>query len=424
MIDFFKNTVFAVDSRKIVPGSVFVALKGERTDGHLYVKEALEKGAKMAVVEKEVDAPPEKLYMVRSTLDFLAQIAREKLYANKPLVVGITGSNGKTTTKELLFKLLEPFGAFRNAGNLNTEVGLPLSILNDYSGERIVILEMAMNKVGDIAKLCHIARPRISVLLNVGTAHRGIAGGDEAILNGKLEIVENMEPNGTAVVLSDERLVSRLKSKNFVTFGHEKGDYHLISYSYSSFETVARYVLKSRTVELKLPRIWNVGQLTNLAAVFAVVDLLGFEIDIERLKDFTPVSGRFNCIECKGVYVFDDCYNASLESFRVAVDTLKKVGKRTFAVVGSIKEQGIFSKQTHLQLGGILDQLDGVIVYTKDPEVEVMSSSKEILRSSSVEEIVETLCTVLTKGDALLFKASRAVEMEKVLQRFLEVYGC
>ncbi len=424
MIELLHNATFVIDSRKIVPGCVFVALKGEKTDGHLYVKEALEKGAKLAVVEKNVDAPLDKLLVVPSTSNFLVHAAREKLLRSNPLVIGITGSNGKTMTKEIIFHLLEPLDAFRNAGNLNTEIGLPLSILNDYSGQRIVILEMAMNKVGDIAKLCEIVKPKIAVLLNAGTAHRGIAGGEEAILRGKFEIIENMMLDGTAVVLEDERFVSKLVGKNFVTFGYLKGDYQLLSFEYFGLKTRARYSLRKTNVEVELPYVFNVGQLTNLAAAFAVVDTLGFHINIERLKNFTPMSGRFKCVECKGVYVFDDSYNASLESFQVAVDTIKRIGKRTFAVVGSIKEQGVFSEKTHLELGRILEQIDGVFVYTKDHEIEVMRCSKEILRTSDIERIVDSLCRVLTTGDAVLFKASRAIEMEKVLQRFLEVCGC
>ncbi|AEH51857.1 UDP-N-acetylmuramoyl-tripeptide--D-alanyl-D-alanine ligase [Pseudothermotoga thermarum] len=424
LLDLFENTTFVIDSRKVVPGCVFVALKGEKTDGHLYVREALEKGAKLAVVEKQVDAPSDKLVFVPSTVDFLAQLASYRLSKHNPLVIGITGSNGKTTTKEILFKLLENYGPFRNEGNLNTEIGLPLSIINGYLGQKIVILEMAMNKVGDIAKLCQVARPRIAVLLNVGSAHRGVAGGDEAILRGKLEIVENMAVDGTAVVLDDERIVSRIKGKNCVTFGYLKGDYQLISFEYKNLKTITVYSAKGKILKVELSNIWNTGQLTNLAAVFAVLDLLGLEVDLKKLEEFDFVPGRFKLVECKGIYIFDDCYNASLESFKVAVDTIKKVGKRAFAVVGSIKEQGEFSNQTHLELGKILEQLDGVIVYTKEPEIEVMKCSKEILRTSIVDEIVQKLSDILKAEDAVLFKASRAVEMEKVLQRFLEVLKC
>jgi len=237
----FENAKFVIDSREAFEGCVFVALKGERTDGHLYVRQALERGARLAVVERDVDAPKEKLYFVKDTKHFLQEMAAQKLATYEPRIVGITGSNGKTTTKEMIYHCLGEELAFRNPGNLNTEIGLPLSILNDYLGQPHAILEMAMNKVGDIATLCQIARPHVSVLLNVGTAHRGVAGGDEQILRGKIEIVENMREDGIAIVHSDPKILGNLKSKRFLTFGLRSGDYKLVSYDYEELSTKARY---------------------------------------------------------------------------------------------------------------------------------------------------------------------------------------
>ncbi|MCS7174348.1 UDP-N-acetylmuramoyl-tripeptide--D-alanyl-D-alanine ligase [Pseudothermotoga sp.] len=414
----FENAKFVIDSREAFEGCVFVALKGEKTDGHLYVNEALGKGAVLAVVEREVDVPKEKLFFVRNTRIFLQELAAQKLSRYNPTIVGITGSNGKTTTKEMIYKCLDSGLAFRNPGNLNTEIGLPLAVLNDYEGQKYAILEMAMNKPGDITTLCRIAQPHVAVLLNVGTAHRGVAGGTEQILTGKLEIVQNMHKDGIAIVHSDQRILERIKERNVITFGFQKGDYYLDNYTYESLSTVAFYRTPNGSKVLRFSTIFNVGQLINVAAVLAVFDVLKLEVDLSKLENFVPVTGRFKVQQIEGVYIIDDTYNASLESFKVAVETLKKLGKKTYAVVGSIKEQGSFSEETHKELGKILEQLDGVFVYNIDHEIDTMECSKIVLRSDQPDVIVSKLRSLLNPKDAVLFKASRAIAMENVLKLF------
>ncbi len=415
----FENAKFVIDSREAFEGCIFVALKGERTDGHYYVREALEKGAALAVVERPVDVQKEKLYFVEDTRLFLQELAKQKIVKHEPKIVGITGSNGKTTAKEMIHHCLGEEIAFRNSGNLNTEIGLPLSILNDYRGQPYMILEMAMNKPGDIATLCRIAQPHVSVLLNVGTAHRGVAGGDEQILKGKLEIVENMRENGIAILHNDPRILERVRSRDFVTFGFQSGDYRLTSYVYEGLSTRAWYETPKGVHQLRFSTIFNVGQLVNIAAVLAVFDVLDLRVDLTKLESFVPVGGRFRVLLIDEVYVVDDTYNASLESFKVAVETLKKLGERTYAVVGSIKEQGVYSQETHRQLGKILEQLDGVFVYNVDHEIDSMECSKILLKSDEPEVIVTKLKNLLRRKDAVLFKASRAVGMEKVVNLFL-----
>ncbi|MEJ5230508.1 MAG: UDP-N-acetylmuramoyl-tripeptide--D-alanyl-D-alanine ligase [Pseudothermotoga sp.] len=415
-----ENPLFVTDSRKVVPGSVFVALKGTRTDGHLYVQEALNKGALYVVVQEDVSLPKDKVLKVENTVEFLLLKAKEKLQRYKPFVIGITGSNGKTTTKEVIYHLIGEGKAFRNQGNLNTEIGLPISILNDYKGEKFVVLEMAMNRVGDIAKLCEVAKPKLSILLNVGTAHRGVAGSDEAIIEGKLQIVQFMEEDGTAIVHHDQRLLQRISNKSLITFGNKQGDYQLLDYSYEELTTKAEYKTPKGILSFHFGSIWNVGQLTNLAAAIAAVDFLDITLNIEFLETFSPIGGRFRVFKHREIYTIDDCYNASLESFRVAVEALKKLGKRSFAVVGSIKEQGQYSVETHKQLGKILEELDGVVVYNIDHEIDPMECSKEMFRSDDPMKICDFLRKLLKPQDAILFKASRSVEMERVLKVFLE----
>jgi len=419
MIDIFKDMRFSINSKDVTQGTVFVALKGKNTDGHLFVDEALKNGAEYVVVEKSLGFTNDRIIRVNSTLKFLAELARKRLEEFNPLVIGITGSNGKTTMKELLCCLLSHREPFKNRGNMNTEIGLPLSIINDYHGEEIAILEMAMNKRGDIAYLCEIAKPYISVLLNVGTAHQGVAGSLEDILLGKLEIVKARREHGFSVVMNDERLLSMLGNDKVVTFGPEKSDYALMDYHYTKRSTRASYMTPKGCIKVVLNGIWHRGHLLSLAASLAVLDLLKEPFVSESLTKFSFPKGRFNIVDFKGVKIIDDTYNASIESFRTAIDAIKAIGNRSYAVVGSIKEQGPYSEQTHRLLGQLLEALDGIFVYNTDEEINALQCSKELLRSKDPALIVAELGRVVKRGDSVLFKASRAVKMEKVLQMYM-----
>lgn len=410
---------FSVNSKDVTQGTVFVALKGRNTDGHLFVDEALKNGAEYVVVESDLGFTNDRIIRVDSTLKFLAELARKRLEESNPLIIGITGSNGKTTTKELLCCLLSHRKPFRNRGNMNTEIGLPLSIINDYHGEEIAILEMAMNKRGDIAYLCEIARPYISVLLNAGSAHQGVAGSLKDILLGKLEIVKARKRSGFSVVINDKRLLSLLEDNRVITFGTKESDYVLMDYHYTKISTRANYMTPKGHIEIPLSGIWHRGHLLSLAASLAVLDLLKEPFVSESLTRFSFPKGRFNIVDFKGVKIIDDTYNASIESFRTAIDAIKAIGNRSYAVVGSIKEQGPYSEQTHRLLGHLLEALDGVFVYNTDEEINALQCSKELLRTKDPALIVAALERVVKQGDSVLFKASRAVQMEKILQMYM-----
>ncbi|PLV58991.1 UDP-N-acetylmuramoyl-tripeptide--D-alanyl-D-alanine ligase [Thermotoga sp. KOL6] len=416
---------FVLNSKEVKEGDVFVAVKGKKFDGHDFISEAIENGAYAVISEKPIRS--DRVILVDNVVETLAELAQEKLdqYPNKT-IVGITGSNGKTTTKEFLFHLLkEKRKVFKTPGNMNTEYGVPLAILNEYNGEEVLILEMAANKKGDIAHLCKIAPPDVPVLLNVGSAHLEFFGNRENIMETKLEIVRYSKEDAVAVTLFDDHeLKERVSSyRKALFFGTNGGDVILKDWWYHEKSTIAEYEAFDSLFTIKLPGYWNRGQLLNLAASLCVLELLNDDVSILDLTTLKPVTGRFNVREIQGIWIIDDTYNASLESFQIAIESLLKFSGNKFAVVGSMKELGEKSKELHEELGKLLDHLNGVYVFLTEPEAKWIKTKKKILETENPDEIASDLVTRVKKGDVVLFKASRAVGIEKVLSSFERELG-
>ena len=382
---------FVLNSKEVRKGDVFVAVKGKRFDGHDFIDEAIRHGAYAVIAEKAV-VHSDRIVLVKNSVEALAELARLKLSGFPKTIIGITGSNGKTTTKEILYELLKKRkNVFKTPGNMNTEYGLPLSILNGYSGEEILVLEMAVNKVGDIAHLCSIAPPDVAVLLNVGSAHLEFFESRENIMEAKLEIVKHSKKDSVVVTLFDDLDLKKkvlLHRKKVMFFGTKGGDVVLKNWWYYRDFTISEYQTFKSPFTVKLP---------------------GF------LK---TVPGRFNVEEVEGVRIVDDTYNASPEAFQMAIEALLRFPGRKFAVVGAMKELGKESKKLHERLGKQLDVLDGVYVFLAEPEARWIKTKKKVLETDSAEEIARDLSTRVRKGDVVLFKASRAVKIERVLKIF------
>jgi len=417
---------FVLDSRNVRPGDVFVAIKGKRVDGHEFIQEALKKGAYAVIAERPIESTG-NIYLVKNVVEFLADLAREKLKSfDKKKIVGVTGSNGKTTTKELIYQLLSYTNSvFKTPGNMNTEYGLPLSIINEYKGEEFLVLEMAMNKKGDIKHLCKIAQPDVAVVLNVGTPHIGLLGSKKDIMDAKLEIIMNSKKDSVVVCFyDDEELKERVRGygRRTIFFGKKGGDVILEDWWYADEGTVCVAKYFGEDIAFKLNGIWNEGHLLSLMASFGVLRALDKELPITAIPKLILPENRFQVEKVRGIYVIDDTYNASLESFKVAVETMLRMKRgKKYAVVGSIKEQGRFSEETHRHLGKILEALDGVYLYTVDEEVEQAVCSKILMKSDDPRKIATDLLKRVKENDIVLFKASRAVEIERVLKEFMEL---
>ena len=407
------NKKFCFDSRKVERGCVFVAIRGERFDGHDFALDAISRGASFAVVERDLGI--ENQIIVEDVVNFLIDLASKKIGSST--VIGITGSSGKTFTKEILSMLIP--NSFKSSGNMNTEIGLPISILNGYSGERFSILEMGVNKRGDIKKLCGIKRPEVGVVLNVGKQHLGLFSSEEELFKAKMEMFECSE--SFVYNADDPRMSKWIKTpKNSLGFGKLRGHCKLKDWKYQDFHTQAVYEIDEKTYYLKFGRLLHEGHLLNIAASICTLYLLELPFDPTRIVHPPKIPQRFDTKVIKGVLIVDDTYNASLLSFKRAVEALKRLDGRKIAVVGPILEQGEHSKDTHEELSDILSSIDASFVLDGFEGSEYINPRNLVFRSDSKEELSRRVLNYLKPGDIALFKASRGVEMEKVLEKVIE----
>ncbi|MCX7653395.1 MAG: UDP-N-acetylmuramoyl-tripeptide--D-alanyl-D-alanine ligase [Fervidobacterium sp.] len=407
---------FVVDSREVKPGDVFVAIKGNRVDGHDFSRQAIENGAFAVLVERNVGV--ENQVIVPNTVEFLNELAGKIIQKANGKIIGITGSNGKTTTKEIVANVLNAeIPTFRNEGNLNSEIGLPLCIINSYKGEKILVLEMAQRNVGDIQYLCRYFPPEIGVLLNVGSAHIGIAGSVMEIFKGKWQIVENSK---RALVNYDDE---RMRCEKCRYFGISGGDYLLKSREYNGKTTLLTFKYENQEYYYQLPGYWTKPMALSVLVAFGITDMLDIIFNPKNLFEFKPPKGRFNVHSIDHGFLIDDTYNASFESFKTGIEEiLENFPSPRYAVVGAMKELGEYSKYYHTELSKLLENLDGVIVYDKEEESKDINSNNVIFRSAESTEIVNFLKEKILKkhfDGTIYLKASRAVGLDKVVDEIL-----
>ncbi|MEN3042692.1 MAG: UDP-N-acetylmuramoyl-tripeptide--D-alanyl-D-alanine ligase [Fervidobacterium sp.] len=407
---------FVVDSREVKPGDVFVAIKGNRVDGHDFSKQAIENGAFAVLVERNVGV--ENQIIVPNTVEFLNELAGKIVQNANGKIIGITGSNGKTTTKEIVANVLNAeIPTFRNEGNLNSEIGLPLCIINSYKGEKILVLEMAQRNVGDIQYLCKYFPPDIGVLLNVGSAHIGVTGSIMEIFKGKWQIVENSK---RALVNYDDE---RMRCKKCRYFGITGGDYVFKSREYNGKATLLTFKYENQEYYYQLPGYWTKPMALSVLVAFGIADMLDIIFNPKDLVKFKPLRGRFNVHKINNGFLIDDTYNASFESFKVGIEEiLENFPNPRYAVVGAMKELGEYSKHYHTELSKLLENLEGVIVYDKEEESKDINSNNVIFRSAESTEIVNFLKEKILKkhfDGTIYLKASRAVGLDKVVDEIL-----
>jgi UDP-N-acetylmuramoyl-tripeptide--D-alanyl-D-alanine ligase len=439
-------TAVEFDSRAIGPGGLFVALPGERADGHAYAAAAMAAGAAGVLAGREVDAPAviarpvarqTGTYLDESdhdgagaaVLTALAALAGHTVRALPATVVGVTGSSGKTSTKDLLAAVLAPLGpTVAPPGSFNNELGLPWTALRAGAGTRHLVLEFSARGVGHIARLAAAVPPRIGVVLNVGRAHVGEFGSVEAIARAKGELVEALPADGVAVLGADDPLVAAMAGRTaarVVTFGRG-GAAHVRAEDVRLDRGRARFTLVTpagrAAVALRLVGEHHVG---NALATAAVALEVGGTPDgiAAALSAAVPASKwRMEVTDRDdGLTVVNDAYNSNPESMRAALAALAALGeggRRTWAVLGTMAEQGDATAAAHAEIAALarglgIDRL--VAVGTADyPGAR---------RTADVDEAVELLRSEAGPGDVVLVKASRAAGLERVAEGLLRAPG-
>jgi UDP-N-acetylmuramoyl-tripeptide--D-alanyl-D-alanine ligase len=421
----------SIDTRRLQAGEIFVALKGER-DGHDYVAEAVGRGAGGAIVEEGHPLTPYPadfpLIIVGETLRALQQWAGAHRASSRAVVIAVTGSSGKTTTKDRLAAILSGAGPTRaTLANLNNHIGVPLTLLSLRPEDRWAVVEIAMNHPGEIAPLARIARPDHAVITTIGWAHIGPFGTREAILEEKLDAVRELSPKGIFFHEADpwlsEHLPAEILRLERKTFGLDQGsDFHPDRVDWDLMET--RFET-GYTGHVRYPCPGR-GALLGALAASLVARSLGVEGSLARraLEAASPRPLRMEPRPLRGATAMLDCYNASPESSRAAVAfllDLPRTGRRWLAF-GEMRELGARSEEAHRLLGEQAADLDGVFFLGEgcrpalDSFRRVAGEGRHAKLYGGVEEMAQDLARCLQPGDVVLFKGSRAMAMERVYE--------
>ncbi|WP_405781504.1 UDP-N-acetylmuramoyl-tripeptide--D-alanyl-D-alanine ligase [Streptomyces sp. NBC_00859] len=430
------------DSREVRPGSLFVAFAGERVDGHDYARSSAEAGAVAVLATRPVGVPAIVVPDVTAALGTLARTVVERLGTE---VVALTGSAGKTSTKDLIAQLLERKGpTVYPAGNLNNEIGLPLTALRADENTRYLVLEMGARYIGDIRYLTGLVPPKTGLVLNVGTAHIGEFGGREQIAQAKGEMVESLPEHGVAVLNADDPLVRAMSSRTkarVLLFGEaEEADVRAEKARLTETGQAA-FTLHTPTgcSDVTL-RLYGEHHVSNALAAAAVAHELGMSADeiATALSEAGTLSRwRMEVTERPdGVTVVNDAYNANPESMRAALRALAAMGKasqakggRTWAVLGQMAELGDESLAEHDAVGRLAVRLNvSKLVAVGGREASWLqlgaynegSWGEESVHVSDAQAAVDLLRSQLREGDVVLVKASRSVGLEQVAFALLD----
>ncbi|WP_327045121.1 UDP-N-acetylmuramoyl-tripeptide--D-alanyl-D-alanine ligase [Microbispora sp. NBC_01189] len=418
-----------IDSRAVVPGSLFVAIKGERADGHDFARQAHEAGAVAVLATRPVDAPAVIVGDPQTALAALAHAVVTELPG--ATVVGVTGSAGKTTTKDLLAGLAARMGpTVAPVGSYNNEIGHPLTVLKADEGTRFLVLELSARNIGHIAYLAEIAPPRIGVVLNVGTAHLGVFGGKEAIARAKGELVEALPADGTAVLNADDPLVGEMagRTKARVTWFGRSARAHVRAED-ETLDAAGRASFTLRTPSGAAPvrlRLHGAHAVENALAAAAAAYELGLPVAAiaEELSAAEPRSRwRMEVTDRPdGVTVINDAYNANPDSMRAAFGSLGVIGagRRRFAVIAALRELGEDGPALNEALGRLAAGagLEAVIVVGEDAG-PVLRGAPGAIHVPDAAAAARELSDRLAPGDAVLVKGPRAAGLERVAEAIL-----
>jgi UDP-N-acetylmuramoyl-tripeptide--D-alanyl-D-alanine ligase len=432
----------AVDSRRIGPGELFVALPGERTDGHQHLAEAAAAGAAGLLVT--TDLGPEVLdglgdvtvVRVGDALAALHALAAAWRTRFELPVVGVTGSVAKSSTKEAIATLLAADRTvLRNEGNENNEIGLPLTVLRLGPEHKIAVLEMGMYVGGEISDLCRIARPSTGVVTAVRPIHLSRAGTIEAIENAKAELVEALPADGLAVLNADDLRVRGMAGRTparSVTYGFSDGaDIRATSIASLAFEGMSfELVADGERRAVRLPRLGRHAVHNALAAV-AVAREAGMSLDatVAGLARPWSLPHRSAVLRIDGFVVVDDAYNAGPDSMMAALESLDELPGRHVAVLGPMAELGELTDEAHVAVGRRAGATADLLVAVGEAGGTLAAAALEagleaaaLVRVADADEALALLPGLLRPGDVVLIKASRAAALERVVEGLVEAY--
>lgn len=429
----YKDVVFfgaSNDTRTLEEGQLFVALKGAR-DGHDFIDQAMEKGAAAVLCARcEADYPA---IIVSDPRIALGDIARMERKARNLKVVGVTGSVGKSTTKEMIYSILKTsYRTGKTPENHNNDIGLPMTILGLPDDTQMAVLEMGMNHFREMAYLSSIAQPDLAVIINIGTMHMENLGSQEGILQAKMEILESMDSKAPVIINGDDHLLwnVRHQGRRFISFGAENPFADVRATNAANHQGRLSFdVTTGNTgfhVDLPVEGEHYIGD--ALAAISVGLEM---GVTVERIQDslieFQNMQGRQEILKVNGYTIIKDCYNAGPESMAAALKVLGNQPGRKIAVLGDMLELGVRTQAEHYRVGRFAAEVaDLLLVYGPNGDRVLSGALTGGLTSDRAKEfknqddMANTLKRVAKPGDVMLFKGSHGMHMEYVLEKFLE----
>lgn len=420
------------DSRTVQEGALFVAICGQRVDGHSYIDTAFSKGATCVLAEREVEVTGEKpVILVPDTVGAMGAIARYVMETLAIPTVAITGSVGKTTTRDMTHAVLcAKFHTLKNENNFNNEIGVPLTVFKADESYTAAVIEMGMDNFGEIHRLSQMVMPDIAMVTNIGMSHIERLGSQENIYKAKSEMFANTKPAGVVILNGDDPILMKHKheiAQKVITVGVKNKNADLLATNIcADAESVSFDVMgmgHSFSVKLPVPGEHNV-----LNALLACAAGLVLEIPDQDIKDalssFTLTGMRMDIVRCQSVTVINDCYNAAPASVSAALGVLAKRTNRKVAILGDIAALGEYSYSAHKDLGAVVvdSGVDFLITigqqakYIAEGAFERGMDSTRFVSVDTVEEVYPYLSENLKENDVILVKASRVMGLERVTE--------
>lgn len=427
----------SIDTRTINGEDIFLAISGENFDGNKYIFDAIKEGVKLCIIDKDYFSYKEfepydvSVVLVDSTLDALKKLA---IYVRSKLdidLIAVTGSVGKTTTKDLIYDFLSSnYKVYKNFGNFNNHLGMPISLINIDDDAEIGVFEVGMNNLGEIDYLVNILRPHIGVITNIGVSHIEFLKTKENILKAKMEIVNYFNHNDILIVNYEDDLLKSINSSDFlinrVGFSKDCCDMYAVNedVSLNGIKFDVLYNGEEEVVSLPIKGKHNI---LNSLIAFKLCEIFNIPMDVLRNKfnSLTPASMRQEIINYKNITIINDCYNASLNSMKSAIDILSLYKNEKVGIFGDMGEAGEFAEEYHREVSRYANEkIDKLIAVGKfrNEYCSNFKNKEKCFQFENLDELRNNIEQILNGNETILIKASRSAKFERVLDIIRDIF--
>ena len=425
-----------IDSRKANNSNAYVAIIGENLDGHSFIDSAYENGCRTFIISDSKAKLPIRKEVINVILVEDTQLAMGHIgnyYKEKFKIpyIGVTGSVGKTTTRDMIYSALTgKFNAHKNVGNLNNHLGVPLTLFELNNSHECAVIEMGMSHFGEIEYLADMVYPQIGVISNIGLSHVENLGSQEGVLKAKLEITKNFNENNTLIINGDDEFLATLKNKELSyklkSFGFNKNnDIYCVDYNMTRNNIEFKCMINNKEETFTVPTIGQHNILNAMSAILVGLEL-GLTLDEIRngLNTYTATGMRLDIIEDEKYTVINDCYNASPDSMKASLKVLNTFDTRKVAILGDMFEMGDMAEMGHRQVGvAVVENADLLITIGEDSKfigdeaISLGYNKDNVFHFNNKEDLFDKIDDILKQDDTILVKASRGMKLEDVVNR-------